>query len=182
MTASRALVVAAIAIAACKRAPTTGANDAAPLPPPGGGAAAGASAASGVPAQLGGGVYGQATDAEPFLPAAPVTSQTIDLSHTEIVQVAPSAPPPPPPPDPFAAPTESVRRSALGCFVGQPAGEYAATITIVVSAGGTPSRVEVSPGNVDDQAVISCLKQAGEAGRFPVSSGRSVSVEVRVKG
>lgn len=177
------IVGALVALAAgCKRSTPASTGDAAPLATSTNPAAA--TGQVGVPTQLSRGIYeGHADagdDAEP--PLGPAGSQVIDVSRTEIVQ-APGAASAPPPVDPFVAPIDAVRRSAVGCFAGQPPGTYSATITISVTAGGLVGTVEVSPGNVTDDGVIGCLKQAGEGGRFPsVPGGRTVTVDVNVRG
>ncbi len=138
----------------------------------------------GVVAQVSRGIYEGPLDAGPDAdpPVGPAASQVFDNTHTETVQ-GPGSAPPPTPVDPFVAPTDAVRRSAVGCFAGQPAGSYSATLTIYVTEGGVVSRVEVSPGNVTDDGVLSCLKQAGEGGTFPQSpGGRTLTVDVSVRG
>jgi len=84
------------------------------------------------------------------------------------------------PPDPFDVATGEVQASSVGCFAGQPAGEYAATLQVSVTPTGTASRVEVE--GVTDAAVKSCLSTAAER-KWPASKdGRKLRIEVRVKG
>ncbi len=107
-----------------------------------------------------------------------------------ILQVPGSAPPaapaPPsqaaaPPSDPFEGAISSVRASAVGCFQGQPPGEYSATLSVVVSPSGRATRVDVS--GASDPAVAKCLEQAATGGSYPSTpDGRKLSIDVRVKG
>lgn len=84
------------------------------------------------------------------------------------------------PPDPFDVATGEVQASSVGCFAGQPAGEYAATLQVSVTPTGTASRVEVE--GVTDAAVKACLSKVAER-KWPASKdGRKLRIEVRVKG
>jgi hypothetical protein len=101
----------------------------------------------------------------------------------------PSAPEPPPaapaasapPVDPFDAVTASVRTSAVGCFAGQPKGEYSATISVVVTPAGNVSRVEATSA-LDDAAVKKCLEQAATRSYPSTQNGKKLSIDVQVKG
>jgi len=94
---------------------------------------------------------------------------------------APSAAPTAPPPDPFEAAIASVRASAVGCFVGQPKGEYSGTISVVVTPAGNVSRVEAT-SSTDDPVIGKCLERAATRNYPTTTDGRKLSIEVRVAG
>jgi hypothetical protein len=83
--------------------------------------------------------------------------------------------------DPFESVTAAVRASAVGCFTGQPKGEYGATISVVVTPAGNVSRVEAT-SSIDDAAVRKCLEQAATRSYPSTENGKKLSIDVRVKG
>jgi hypothetical protein len=87
------------------------------------------------------------------------------------------------PVDPFELAMADVRAGAVSCFAGLPAGEYAATLVMTASVTGRVTRSEVEAGNVTDEQALACLQTYAASRSFPASKdGRTVRVEVRVKG
>lgn len=83
--------------------------------------------------------------------------------------------------DPFESVAASVRTSAVGCFAGQPKGEYSATISVVITPAGNVSRVEAS-SSLTDAAVKKCLEQAATRSYPSTKDGKKLSIDVQVKG
>lgn len=109
------------------------------------------------------------------LPPPAESNSAISVTSTETVPGKPGTPP-----DPFAVATSEVQTASVGCFAGQPAGEYVATLAVAVTPTGTASRVDVE--GVTDAGVKACLAKVAER-KWPSSNaGRKLRIEVRVKG
>lgn len=177
VSAGAALVVAASGPWGCKESnpgPTEAGPSAMGVPP----VASSAPLVNAVPTHgYGGSDYGGApTIPQPIhLPPPVESNSTITVTSSETVPGKPGTPP-----DPFAVATSEVQASSVGCFTGQPAGEYVATLAVAVTPTGTASRVEVD--GVTDAGVKACLVKVAER-KWPASAGgRKLRIEVRVKG
>lgn len=170
-SAATSALVVALALVACKRSST--AND------------AGAPAATPAPAATGESTESVTAEPDPFAPDArelpevegPRDNLVIDTGTT----VTPGTPGVAAPVDPFEASSSAVRASAVGCFAGQPPGEYSATISVVVSPSGRATRVEAT-ASITDDAVVKCLEQTAQRSYPQTNDGRKLSIDVRVKG
>jgi hypothetical protein len=172
-----ALLCAIFLSIACKKTPPA-ASDAAPLP-------ANEPTIVSTAQEIQPSPYGDpmTPDARPMVPMGEDPRENVDIPSGE--KALPGAPGSPtaaaPPPDPFEAAVASVRTSAVGCFAGQPKGEYSATISVVVTPAGNVSRVEAS-SSITDAAVTKCLEQAATRGYPSTEGGKKLSIDVRVKG
>ncbi|MGZ3423687.1 MAG: hypothetical protein ACXWUG_27835 [Polyangiales bacterium] len=158
---------------ACKKTPVV--EDAAPANEP--------SVVSTAP-ELAAPTYGDPVtpDARPGLPMPEDPRENVDIpSGAKALPGTPGAPAPAAPVDPFESAVASVRASAVGCFAGQPKGEYSATISVVVTPAGNVSRVEAS-SSITDGAVIKCLEQAATRSYPSTEGGKKLSIDVQVKG
>jgi hypothetical protein len=117
------------------------------------------------------------------LPPSEAPRDNIDIpTGTNFVPGAPAVPPVAAPVDPLASSIASARSGAVPCFAPLPPGDWSATMVITVTATGTVTRSEIEPGNVKDDAVITCLKSYAAGLSFGQSEGRTLRIEVHVKG
>ena len=117
------------------------------------------------------------------LPATEAPRDNIDIPTGEqFVPGAPAVAPVAPPGDPLEGSIATAKAGAVPCFAKLPPGDWTATLVVTVTPTGTVTRSEVEPGNVQDASVISCLKTYAANLSFAKSEGRTVRVEVRVKG
>lgn len=172
-----AFVVASTGAWACKESgsgPTEAGPAAMGVPP----VASSAPLVNAVPTHgYGGSDYGGApTIPQPIhLPPPLESNSAISVTSSETIPGKAGTPP-----DPFAVATSEVQAASVGCFTGQPAGEYVATLSVAVTPTGTASRVEVD--GVTDAGVKACLAKVAER-KWPASNGgRKLRIEVRVKG
>ena len=84
------------------------------------------------------------------------------------------------PVDPFAAPMAAVEASSVGCFAGQPAGEYSAVILVTITPAGTATRIEVE--GTTDTGIVSCLTKAATRTWPSSPDGRKLRIPIVVKG
>ncbi len=85
--------------------------------------------------------------------------------------------------DPFDAAILAAKAQAVGCFAPLPAGDYAVSLSVVVSPGGRATRVNADSASVTDASVLACVRGVGESYGWPSSpSGRTLELDVRVSG
>ncbi len=115
------------------------------------------------------------TPEHPHIPPPIETNHPIATTSTELVPGAK-----PKPVDPFAAPIAAVEASSVGCFAGQPPGEYTAVISVKVTPAGTATRIDIE--GTTDAGIVSCLTKAATRTWPSSKDGRSLRIPVTVKG
>lgn len=175
-----AAVAASAALAACKRSsPTLPATDAGP--------------ATSVVRSAGGNEQPQAaaaaSDPGDFAPSAGHAIVPADFDAPTVTLPAGSdtittgTPGKAPTVDPFDAAIVAAKSQAVGCFAPLPAGDYAVSLSVVVSPGGRATRVSADSASVTDASVLACVRGVGESYGWPSSAnGRSLDLDVRVSG
>lgn len=165
-----AVVLLLLSLGACKRAPEATKDAGTP----------GVAVTPAAPAETTAPVFDPAAPPPHEIPPAEAPRDPHIIKVGE--EVIPGAPAPSaPPPDPFEPVIASVRSAAVGCFAGQPPGEYSASISVFVTPAGTASSVSVTSGPTDD-AIRKCLVQAATRSYPSSADGRKLSIDVLVKG
>ena len=131
----------------------------------------------------------------PAYPGEPAEDHAHDLPETEaprdnidiptgeqFVPGAPIAAPSAPPVDPLAGSIAAAKAGAVPCFATLPPGDWGATLVVTVTPTGTVTRSEVEAGNVQDDGVLGCLRAYAASLTFAPSEGRTVRIDVHVKG
>jgi hypothetical protein len=116
------------------------------------------------------------------LPPSEAPRDNIDIPTGTNFVPGTETPPVAAPVDPLAGSIATARAGAVPCFAPLPSGDWHATLVVTVTPTGTVTRSEVEPGNVQDQTVIACLKSYAAGLSFAQSEGRTVRIDVHVKG